>query len=169
MTGNAFLVRVQDRPGALERVLGTIRRKALKVEKVSFFPALQGIYELLLRTSPSGPPPFRVKAELESLLDVQEVRSLGASRFLPTRELAVVRVTAGSGPFLEGLGRLIGQEPDGDLLEITGVPNEVDATLAELADRDLLVGFHRTGEVPTPPAVPYGKPASPYGKEENKE
>jgi acetolactate synthase small subunit len=153
MTENAFLVRVQDHAGALERILSTLRRKYLGVEKISLFPGPRGVYEVLLRTSPSGASPDRLKAELENLVDVREVRGLGASECLNTREMALVRVRPGSGPFLTDQGRLIGQHDDGDLLEITGAPHEVDAALADLDSRDVLTGFHRSGEVPTPPGA----------------
>jgi len=157
MSGDAYLVRIQDHPGALERVLSTLRRKYLGVETISLFPGPRGVYEALLKTSPSGPPPDRVKAELENLVDVREVRGLGGSDGLETREMALVRVPPGSGPFLTDRGRLINQQDDGDLLEITGSPSEVDAALADLAGREVLTGFHRTGEVPTPPGLPYRK------------
>ena len=157
MTGTAFLVRVQDHAGALERVLSTLRRKYLGMERISLFPGPPGTYEVLLRTSPSGSPAHRVQAELESLVDVREVQSLGAVGELETRELALVRIPPGSGAFLTGAGRLIGQYPDGDLVEITGAPEEVDAALADLAHRDLLTSFHRSGEVPTPPGLPDNK------------
>jgi len=152
---NAFLIRVQDHAGALERVLSTLRRKYLGMEKISLFPGPRGTHEVLIRTSLSGPPPHRVKAELESLVDVREVRHLGGGGGLETRELAVVRVPPGSGPLLTGPGRLVGQHRHGDILEITGTPAEVDAALADLDDQDVLTGFHRTGEVPTPPELPY--------------
>ena len=155
MTGKVFLVRVQDHAGALERVLSTLRRKYLGVERISVFPGPRGTYEVLLSTSPTGSPPHRVKAELENLVDVRDVQRLGAVGDLETRELALVRVSPGSGPFLTDSGRLIGQHPDGDVLEITGAPEEVDAALADLADRDVLTGFHRSGEVPTPPGAPF--------------
>jgi hypothetical protein len=61
---NAFLIRVQDHAGALERVLSTLRRKYLGMEKISLFPGPRGTHEVLIRTSLSGPPPHRVKAEL---------------------------------------------------------------------------------------------------------
>ena len=149
MNGAAFLVRVRNDAGALERVLGTLRRKALGVERLSFFPGPGGAQEILVRTS--GADPSRVKAELERLVDVGEVLGLGRAESLETRELAVARVPPGSGPFLVGPGRLLSQDPEGDLLEITGAPEEVDRALAEWASRDVLTGFHRTGEVPTPP------------------
>jgi hypothetical protein len=157
VNGRAFLVRVRNHAGALERVLGTLRRKALAVESLSFFPGPGGAQEILVRTSPSGPDPSRVKAELESLVDVAEVLDLGRAESLETRELALARVPPGSGPFLVDSGRLLSQDPEGDLLEITGAPEEVDRALAELASRDLLTGFHRTGEVPTPPGPSIGK------------
>ena len=150
MTGHSYLVRIQDHAGALERVLSTLRRKYLGVEKISLFPGPRGVYEALLTISPSGPTPDRITAELENLVDVREVRGLGGSRGLETREMAVVRVSPGAGPFLADRGRLLSQNDDGDLLEITGAPHEVDAALADLASRDVLSGFHRTGEVPTP-------------------
>jgi acetolactate synthase small subunit len=157
MTTNAYLIRVQDHAGALERVLSTLRRKSLGMEKISLFPGPRGTYEVLISTSSSAPPAPRVKAELENLVDVREVQPLGEVGGLETRELALVRVPPGSGPFLVGSGRLLGQHADGDLLEITGAPEEVDAALADLAGRNVLTGLHRSGEVPIPPGLPYRK------------
>ena len=85
-----------------------------------------------------------------NLVDVREVRGLGESHALETREMALARVHSGSGPFLTDRGRLLGQREDCDLIEITGTPHEVDAALADLADRGVLTGFHRTGELPAP-------------------
>ena len=155
MTGNVFLIRVQDHAGALERVLGTLRRKYLGLEKISVLPGPRGTHEVLIRIAPSGAPTHRVKAELESLVDVREVRGLGSAESVETREMAVVRVSPGSGPFLAGSCRLIGQHPEGDLLEITGAPHEVDAALADLAKQNVVTGVHRTGEVLTPPGLPF--------------
>ncbi len=150
MTGFAYLVRVQDQTGALERFLSTLRRKYMGVQNISLFPGPRGTYEVLLKISPSGSAPDRVKAELENLVDVREVRGLGESHALETREMALARVHSGSGPFLTDRGRLLGQREDCDLIEITGTPHEVDAALADLADRGVLTGFHRTGELPAP-------------------
>jgi acetolactate synthase small subunit len=150
MTGHAYLVRVQDHAGALERFLSTLRRKYMGVESISFFPGPRGVHEVLLKISPTGSGPDRVRAELGSLVDVREVRALGESQTLETREMALARVPSGSGPFLTDRGRLLGQREDCDLIEITGTPLEVDAALADLADRGVLSGFHRTGELPTP-------------------
>jgi len=157
MTGAAYLVRVQNHSGALERVLSTLRRKYLGVESISVFPGPQGVYEVLLRISPSGSSSDRITAELKNVVDVREVQSLGGSGDLETRELAVVRVPPGSGPFLTDRGRLLSQHHDGDILEITGSPHEVDAALTDLANRDVLTGFHRTGGIPTPQGLPYRK------------
>jgi acetolactate synthase small subunit len=157
MTGHAYLIRIQDHAGALERVLSTLRRKYLGLESISLFPGAKGVYEALLKISPTGSPPDRIKAELESLVDVRDVRSLGESNSVETREMALVRVLPGSGPFLADRGRLLEQRPDGDIIEITGPPKEVDAALADLASREVLTGFHRTGELPTPDQMPTNK------------
>lgn len=157
MSDTGFLVRVQGRPGALERVLGTLRREVLDIQTMSFFPGPRGTHEILIRTDASSERANRIRPVLERLVDVREIRALAEPGPMNTRELAVVRVPPGSGPFLIGSGRLIDQHPDGDLLEITGPPEEVDRALAELAERNVLTGYHRTGEVPVPPGVPNPK------------
>lgn len=154
MSNTGILIRVQGRPGAMERVLGTLRREVLEVEKISFFPGPRGTHEVLLLTNPSSDRAGRIRPVLERLVDVREIRVLDEPEGLETRELALVRVPPGSGPFLTGSGRVIDQQPEGDLLEITGTPEEIDRALAELAERDVLTGYHRTGEVPFPPGVP---------------
>jgi acetolactate synthase small subunit len=157
MTGHAYLVRVQNHTGALERVFSVLRRKYMGVKSISLFPGSPGVYEVLLKIDPSGSAPDRVKAELENLVDVRDVRGLGESDALETREMALARVPAGSGPFMSDRGRFLGQRDDCDLIEITGTPHEVDAALADLADRGVLGGFHRTGELPTPEEMPNNK------------
>jgi hypothetical protein len=65
MTGHAYLVRIQDHAGALERVLSTLRRKYLGVESISLFPGARGVYEALLKISPwwtSGTSGYWVRA-----------------------------------------------------------------------------------------------------------
>jgi len=157
MTGHAYLIRVQNHTGALERVFSVLRRKYMGVKSISLFPGSPGVHQVLLKIGPSGSAPDRVKAELEKLVDVRDVRGLGKSDALETREMALARVPAGSGPFVSDRGRFLGQRDDYDLIEITGTPHEVDAALADLADRGVLGGFHRTGELPTPEEMPNNK------------
>jgi acetolactate synthase small subunit len=150
MTPSGFLVRVQDQKGALERVLGVLRRKALKVSPVSISRGPKGLMEVFLKTTHPALPSHRVEPELASLTDVLEVQELGETGPLITRELALMRVSPGSKPFLPEGTRIVGTHPEGDLLEFTGTSNEVDAALTSLAGQRVLTAFRRTGEVPAP-------------------
>ncbi len=150
MSQRAFLVRVQDRTGALERLLGLVRRKALPIRSGSISWGGRNALEVFLRGELGDESPPRVEAELGSVLNVMDVQDLGAAEGLFTREMALVRVPPGTGPFVPFAGRLIHQDQDGDLLELTGTPEEVEAALAELARKKLLAAYRRSGAMPAP-------------------
>lgn len=151
-SGCGILVRIQDRKGALERVLGLLRRKALTVRTSSLSRGHGGILELFLREDPQAPPSSRIRPELSGLVDVLDVQELGETGQMITREMVLMRVLPGSGPLLPDLGRIVAEGPEGDVLEVTGTPAEVNAAIAEMKSRSLLASFRRTGEIPAPNA-----------------
>lgn len=151
MTG-LLLLRVHDRPGALERVLGAVRRKALAVSRLSLHAPADDLLEVVLRFDPERSSLERMTAELESLFDVYDIRPVAGSG-RPTREMALARIqTPDDGP--EETGRVVERGPDGVVVEVTGTPAEVDEVLARFRDRGVLASAVRTGEVVVPSPAP---------------
>jgi acetolactate synthase small subunit len=147
-----LLVRVQDRPGALERVLGLIRRRVLAVRRLSVSLGDGGL-EVALRVDETKTPSDRLRAELASLTDVSSVTAEPERR---TRELAVARLRAGGAvppatPARPGeTWRVLANGAEGIVVEITGSPEEVDAALARLRADGVLSSAMRSGEVALP-------------------
>jgi acetolactate synthase small subunit len=141
-----LLVRVADRPGALERVLGLIRRRVLAVRRLSLSVG-DGVLELALRVDETRTPSERLRAELASLTDVVDAAAEPARH---TREMAIARLRGGApaGDAWRVLSN--GSEGGGAVVEITGTPEEVDAALARLRADGVLSGAMRSGEVALP-------------------
>ena len=139
-----LLVRVADRPGALERVLGLIRRRVLAVRRLSLSVG-DGVLELALRVDETRMPSERLQAELASLTDVVDVTAEPARR---TREMAIVRLRGGVPA--GNAWRVLSNGSDGAVVEITGTPEEVDAALARLRAEGVLSDAMRSGEVALP-------------------
>lgn len=149
MTEGLLLVRVHDRPGALERVLGAVRRKALAVRRLSLHAPADGRLEVVLRFDPERSPLERMTAELESLFDVHDVRPVPDAPRPPTREMALAHLRA-SDDGTDETGRVVERGAAGVVVEVTGTPSEVDDILARFRDRGVLTSAVRTGEVVVP-------------------
>jgi acetolactate synthase regulatory subunit len=67
------LVRVHDRPGALERVLGLLRRRALGARPFALINGTDQDMELALRVDERRTSRQRVRLELLALHDVRDV------------------------------------------------------------------------------------------------
>jgi acetolactate synthase small subunit len=142
------LLRLHDRPGALERVLGAIRRKVLAVRRLSLHAPADGLHEVVIRFDPGGTPEERIMAELGSLYDVHDIRTLPADPDMPTREMALAHVRTGRDP--DVVGRVVGRGPEGVVVEVTGTPAEIDDALDRLRASGDLTAAVRTGEVVVP-------------------
>ena len=141
-----LLVRIVDRPGALERVLGVIRRRVLAVRRLSV-AAGDTALEVALRVDETRTAPERLQAELSSLVDVLDVADGFGYR---TRELAVVQLRSGAPPPAIDGWRALASGSDGPLGEFTGSPEDVDAALAQLRAAGQLSRATRSGEVAIP-------------------
>lgn len=67
---------IDDRLDALERTLGTVRRRGMKLE-VSSLVRRQDLLVLVFRAAPDATVPNRWIAELEALVDVKSVNVTG--------------------------------------------------------------------------------------------
>jgi len=143
----ALLVRAAERAEALERLLGLVRRRAMKLRPAGIARegADGGWIVLLVPTAPD-PPLERYAHDIRGLVDVREVRTLQDGEAAVRREMAVVRVSPLPDRPVEGNGRALQVAGGGVTLELTGTSEEIDAVLAGLSARGVLTAFVRTGE-----------------------
>jgi acetolactate synthase regulatory subunit len=85
MTEALIIARLRDRPGALERALGLLRRRALAVRQLSVDAAGDGVIELALRVDETRTPRERVRLELLGLVDLLEITDAAAQPATETR------------------------------------------------------------------------------------
>ena len=150
MTGVTLVVQVRDQIGALERVLGVLRRRAIPVEDMSVSWRSRQDLEVLLRLADKETDADRAIAELSPLVAVQSVVRVEEPRGRETRELALARINAPGGTPLPANGRLIGSDDEGEVVELTGTPEEIDDALELLARSGELSSASRTGELLIP-------------------
>jgi acetolactate synthase small subunit len=144
--------RLHDRPGALERLIGLLRRRAFAVRRMSVSHA-RDVVEVVLRIDPARTPPERVRAELLNLHDIIAVDGASAPPVPPTREMLLAWVRPGT-PRAATNGRVLSSSAAGVLLEITGSPEEIDDVLTRLDELGEAVNVVRSGEVATPSPEP---------------
>jgi acetolactate synthase small subunit len=152
MSSATLRARLHDRPGALERLIGLLRRRAFAVRRMSVAHA-RGVIEVVLRIDPARTPPDRVRAELLNLHDIIAVDGAGAPPVPPTREMLLAWVRPGT-PEAATNGRVLSTTSAGVLLEITGSPEEIDDVLTRLDQLGGAVNIVRSGEVATPAPQP---------------
>jgi acetolactate synthase small subunit len=147
----AFLARVHDRPGALERLVGLLRRRAFAVRRLSVGLGDDGALEVLLRVDDANATGDRVRAELLALHDVIDVRDL-ADPHTPavTRELLLAWIRPDAAPAATGSARVVAVAGGQCLLELTGSPDEIDAVIARMGSHGMLSSSVRSGEVAAP-------------------
>jgi acetolactate synthase small subunit len=148
-----ILVRVHDRPGALERVLGLVRRRAAAVRRSSIATGGDGVLEVLLRVDASRTPADRLCHDLRGLYDVLDVREMADAPDAPTREMLLAWVRPGAARGAPATARVLAVETAGVLLELTGSPDEIDGVLARLGETGAVTAV-RSGEVAAPAPVP---------------
>lgn len=150
MTSVTLVVQIRDQIGALERVLGLLRRRAIPVEEMSISRRSEEGFDVLLRLADEETAADRATAELSQLVAVQAVVRLEEPRDRETRELALARVHSPGQTPLPANGRLIGSDDEDGILELTGTPEEIDDALELLARSGELSSVSRTGELLIP-------------------
>lgn len=138
--------RLHDRPGALERAIALLRRRAFAIRRLSVAHGDRFI-DLVLRIDAVRTPPERVRAELLNLHDIIAVDGIGAQP-APTRELLLAWMRPATAT--PSNGRVLSRSADGILIEITGSPEELDDVLDQLDTLGGVVEVVRSGEVALP-------------------
>lgn len=148
----SLLARLHDRPGALERAIGLIRRRAHGIRRISVGSARSNI-ELVLRVDESRTPRERVRRDLLGLEDLIDVRDL-AGHEATTRELMLAWIRSDATQHVAESGRVVAASGTSSLIEVTGTPAEIDALFGRLDELDALITSVRSGEVAAPMITP---------------
>ena len=147
MSQFVLVASLQDVTGALERLLGLLRRRALPLENLSLYQAENNILEVVLRFGDLDTPEDRVAAEVSSLYDVLFVRRPDQASCDATRELAVVKTHGDLEPVLPETVSDVLQRHSSDSMELSGTPHAIDRALAYLQEQGLITGVSRSGEM----------------------
>ena len=146
MTQLVVVARLRDLSGALERLLGLLRRRALPVDGLSVYRSQDDILEVAVRFGELSTPWDRVEAELNELVDLISVRRLDTDACGEAREFALARTDGEVGPWPEALVGIVRHQAD-DAIELTGSPAQIDRALDFMAGQGVLVGSARSGEI----------------------
>ena len=147
MSQFVLVANLQDVTGALERLLGLLRRRALPIENLSLYQAENNILEVVLRFGDLDTPEDRVAAEVSSLYDVLSVRRPDQASCDATRELAVVKTHSDLELVLPETVSDVLQRHSSDSMELSGTPHAIDRALAYLQEQGLITGVSRSGEM----------------------
>ncbi|MFO7262076.1 MAG: hypothetical protein DIU52_013040 [bacterium] len=86
MTEALIVARLRDRPGALERAVSLLRRRAMAVRRLSVNAAGDGVVELVVRVDESRTPRERVRLELLGLADLLDIADAAVVPVQPPTE-----------------------------------------------------------------------------------
>ena len=142
---HTLIARMEDRPAALNRVLGLLRGRALGVHSVAFGESeTPGVRRMTMLVDTTDVE--QTIKQLNRLIEVLEVTDVTNSEYV-VRETALVKIPAPElrreeiRTIAEGFGaRIIGTSPQSVVVEMTDTP----ARLGELIERAKLFGACET-------------------------
>ncbi len=146
-------VLVENRPGALARVVGMFRRRSFNIDSLAVGPTeRRDVSRITLRVDCGDHALSQIEKQIHKLVDVLRVSELPADESVE-RELALVNVTAPPSRRAELLAlaeafraRVADLGPEAIVFEIVGAPKEVDA-FAELVRPHGVKELVRTGRI----------------------
>ena len=147
---------VEDRPGALTRITTMFARRGFNIESLAVGPTERpGVSCITLRVDCTQHSLEQIEKQIHKLVNVLRVTELVAGEAVE-RELLVVRVSAAPEKRAELVttaealgGRLLDVGPDAVVLELTGMPEELDA-FHELCHPYGILDLVRTGRIGVP-------------------
>ena len=133
---HVFVATVEDRPGALNRVVSLFRRRGFNIASLTVGTTERpGVSRITLVVNSDPDTAQRVHANLEKLVDVLSVQDLSGAGAL-TREYALVKAFVPPEKRTEVLrlcgvfrARVVDLSAETLTVEITGTPDKVDALL----------------------------------------
>jgi len=147
MSSSDFLeVTLRKSLTGLERTLSLLRNQLLESPTISLASNGEDELHILLPLDGSRVSLERLVAELSALRDVREVRRIGTHGKVVIREIALAQISARDDLVLSGL-RILTQDANNTVVEITGSPGDIDRILAEMRHKGVLLGAKRTGGI----------------------
>ncbi|HYZ87674.1 MAG TPA: acetolactate synthase small subunit [Myxococcales bacterium] len=133
---HTFVATVEDRPGALNRVVSLFRRRGFNIASLTVGRTERpGVSRIALVVQADDDTARRVQANLEKLVDVLQVTDLTRTAAV-AREFALVKACVPADKRAELLrlcslfrARVVDVSPATLTVEITGEPDKVDALL----------------------------------------
>lgn len=152
MSEARLLVRLARHTGAVERMIGLLRRRRFVVRRAAISFPDEDAVELIVRFDESADVP-RLLAELEALHDVRSVESLEGESSRFTREMALAWIRPDATVRATGGARIVAMLDGNCLMELTGSPEEIETTLARLRESGVVSNVTRS-EVAAPLPAP---------------
>jgi len=148
VTDEILMIRIADRTGSLERVLGRIRARMRGLPEISLGRAEDGNLVLAVALEGTGTRGAALESVLAELGDVRSVRRIDVADPVSSREMVLARVRGDRTP--PGAGRVVERHADGDVIEITGTRAEIEHALETMREAGALRETVRTGRIVPP-------------------
>ena len=151
---HTFVVYVEDKPGALNRIASLFRRRAFNIESLTVGRAeTPGVSRMTILVKSDAHGARRLEANLYTLVNVLRVHDI-TSEPAVYRELAMVKVSTASADTRTQVmqlvdvfrARVVDVAPDSVIIETTGTEEKIDGLLEVLRPYGLLE-LVRTGRV----------------------
>jgi acetolactate synthase-1/3 small subunit len=134
----AFVADLEDRPGALNRVVSQFRHRGYELDSLTLCPGREpGVSRLTFTIRATAAVARRVGANLGRLLEVLHIED-GAIGSPVLRELALVKLAATAEHaavariVAAASARQVDAGPGGQIVELAGSPAQIDAFVAAL-------------------------------------
>ena len=137
---HTLIIEVEDAPGAIDRVVGVLRRRRALIQTLSFMPSAQsGQVRVTAQVSDAHVVVDHVVEQIRKIVDVRRVEKLDLQQTL-TRELALIQVdtTRADMNTIIDTGQdfgaaVIDVTPETVTFEVTGRGERIDQIIKELA------------------------------------
>ena len=147
-----FILRLVDEPGALERVVGALRRRSLNIESLNVAPTEDpSVSRLTLVTKGSEAVIQQIASQLLKLVDVVNVEDMTRGEHVE-RELLIIklRVADAQHARLHELvaksgGKVLGESAECHIVELTHSEAQVTAFIAAAARCGEIIEVVRSG------------------------
>ena len=143
ITTRTFIVHVQDKPGALSRVISLIRRRNYNIDSLTVGRTERPeISRITLVLSAEDDVARQLEANLYKLINVLDVQDVAPASAV-MRELLLIKLDDGRRAELLQLcevfrARVVDVTPGAVTLEATGVPEKIDGLIAVLRQFGIL-------------------------------
>lgn len=150
---HTFIVRVENRPGVLDRVASLFRRRAFNIESLTVGHAeTPGISRMTIVVETDANGARRIEAHLYKLVNVLSVDNVTDAAFV-ARDLAMIKVAADAASRAQVMqlaqvfrARVIDVTPHSLVIETTGTEDKIDGLLEVLRPYGV-IEMARTGRV----------------------